>query len=1339
MVGSWHVAVIVFLCLSTCTIVRAYIYPTTPGNQDAVFAAINAYSLGQRAMEDRRLDDAVHHYERSIAAYTAFGPSYNNLAIVMLQKGFADEAYALHAQAAVFAEQESDWETFASAHNNLGFLVRRGHEKSYERCLLAIEHFDTALRVQSSQDVYISILYNKGSALYYIGQLDESQRVLAEVLALDPNHGSAHLDMGNIYFHQYVIVHPPSRHQHLRRGHLDKALEHQDILVQLGETIHDVTGALNNKGQFLKEIGLVQDALHVHEQALHLRPGDGNTLLNVITARRQLCTWDDADEWHDRLLALTTTEILNHTRPSLLPFDATLMAISDEIKKAVAVAHCPQWEQTLPLDRPPRQTLSSRLRVGYLGYDFRNHPMGQLTIGALEHHNHSRVHVSAFAYGPNDASEWRRRSEAAVDTFRDIHAASDIAAAAQIASDAIDIVVDLMAHTRGARVGIVGLRPAPIVVNYLGYPGTMGASFTDYAIVDRWVVPPTRAAATFTEKLVYLPQTYQVNDYDWAVPTVVDPQPSDHFVFCNFNTINKMEPLSFDTWMRILARVPRSVLWLLEPSQIDARIMQTFRAEAAARGINPVRLVFAPRMPRNQHLARLRDAHLFLDSFIYNAHTTASDMLWTHLPLVTLWGNTFASRVAGSLVSAALRRGGDDDEANRIWTTHSIKEYEDVAVQLATTHQHLLTQFRTRLAANLLEAPLFDAARTTSHLEHAYHCMASLGPHRMHIVVDPRDYGRRYNEQGLIEAQHAKVNQVLDRHHRRGELDRAEIGYRRLLALYPRHADAMHLLGLLYHQQNQPHDALPLMLESVAVAPDVGFFRGNLGEVLRTLNDTANAAEQFHLALVVDPNQPQVFINYMTLLNDAKHFSALVAVFDQYHELLLPLLEPVLQWDFHFQVSFAWSMLGLPEKSIACLESLLRRTPHPTPDIRIRTQYNLAALWGQRGDHERANAISMETVREENRLVFQPMQLPRHLFESPTRAAVVVIYCHEYGQSWWSQWGPHSIHAGVGGSEEAVIYLSRELAMLGYTVRVYGNPPNATVDEFGVEWLPHTAFDVNEPSDVFVAWRYHISTALAHSASLKFVWLHDMVGGASFTPSYVASVDGIFCLSQAHADSLSTAAQAKVIPTGNGLTTTAFVDGLNIPTHFVYGSSPGRGLETVLTAWPTIRHHLPNATLHVYYGFTPAFVQYAQESTAWRERMDQLLLQDGVSYIGLVDHETLAAGYATAGFYLYPTTYPETSCVSIMRAMAAGAIPITSKRGALAQVVGAFDLGPSEGLAGPMTDSWRDEWVASVIKAARQDTRVFRANMKAYAQETFLWSKIARQWRQIFTRNKDLV
>ena len=305
----------------------------------------------------------------------------------------------------------------------------------------------------------------------------------------------------------------------------------------------------------------------------------------------------------------------------------------------------------------------------------------------------------------------RQRLARAFDRFLDVSKMPYRQAAELIHADQIDVLVDLTGYTGPTRSMILAHRPAPIQVNYLGYPSTMGADFIDYIIVDRFVVPADQQPF-FSEKLVHLPDCYQCNDNKRPIaahaPLRADFRlPADAFVFCCFNNAYKITPDFFDIWMRLLRAVPGSVLWLLAYNEWAK---ENLAREAAARGVDPARIVFAPILPVPEHLARLRLADLFLDTLPYNAHTTASDALWAGLPLVTCVGDTFAGRVAGSL----LRAVGLPE-----LVTSSLEEYEALALRLARDPT-FLAGLRARLANNRLTCPLFDTARFTRNLEEAY-------------------------------------------------------------------------------------------------------------------------------------------------------------------------------------------------------------------------------------------------------------------------------------------------------------------------------------------------------------------------------------------------------------------------------------------------------------------------------------------------------------------------------------------------------------------------------------------------------------------------------------------
>jgi predicted O-linked N-acetylglucosamine transferase (SPINDLY family) len=363
----------------------------------------------------------------------------------------------------------------------------------------------------------------------------------------------------------------------------------------------------------------------------------------------------------------------------------------------------------IPLNRP--SDVKSKISIGYLSGDFHCHATAWLIAELFEKHDRAGFVIFGYSYGPDDRSPMRRRLASAFDRFVDLKDASFMEAAERIAVDGVDILVDLKGYTRENRVQILALRPAPIQVNYLGYPGTMGAPFMDYVLVDDFVVPADQQPF-FAEKLVHLPGCYQVNDSRREIAPHTPSRaecglPEQGFVFCDFNNSYKITPEMFTVWMELLKGVPGSVLWLLEGNRFAPA---NLRREAEARGVAAQRLVFAPRMPLPEHLARHRLADLFLDTFPVNAHTTASDALWVGCPVLTMAGETFVSRVAGSL----LRTIGLTE-----LVTTSLDEYRVMALRLARDAE-LLAGLRARLEANRKTSRLFDAGRFARGIEQAY-------------------------------------------------------------------------------------------------------------------------------------------------------------------------------------------------------------------------------------------------------------------------------------------------------------------------------------------------------------------------------------------------------------------------------------------------------------------------------------------------------------------------------------------------------------------------------------------------------------------------------------------
>jgi predicted O-linked N-acetylglucosamine transferase (SPINDLY family) len=365
----------------------------------------------------------------------------------------------------------------------------------------------------------------------------------------------------------------------------------------------------------------------------------------------------------------------------------------------------------LQLQKPSLSHRAERLRVAYLSADFHEHATAYLMAELFERHDRQRFEWFGLSYGPPDSSPMRKRLEAAFGRFIDISRQPTERIAELVRDLGVDIAVDLKGYTGDYRLDIFAYRAAPIQVSYLGYPGTTGTNYIDYIIADRHVIPPERREF-FTEQVVYLPDSYQVNDSKRPLANLALQRsdvglPEHGFVFCSFNYPYKITPEMFDVWMRLLRKVEGSVLWLYADVELA---LKNLLKEAVARGVSPDRIVCAQFVKHDDHLARLRLADLFLDTLPVNAHTTASDALAAGLPLVTCAGESFAARVAASLLHAI----GLPELA-----THSLEEYEALVLDLATDAGRL-ADIRSRLARNRETHPLFDTDRFRRHIESAY-------------------------------------------------------------------------------------------------------------------------------------------------------------------------------------------------------------------------------------------------------------------------------------------------------------------------------------------------------------------------------------------------------------------------------------------------------------------------------------------------------------------------------------------------------------------------------------------------------------------------------------------
>ena len=517
-----------------------------------------------------------------------------------------------------------------------------------------------------------------------------------------------------------------------------KALEAYDKAIRLDSKYEE---AWSNKGNALYELKRYEEAITCHDKALNLNPQYAEAWSNKANALNELKRYDESIAHLDKALSLKPDihwmyGDLLHTKMRICHwsgFESSLESLTHKIlanekvatplpllcitdnallhKKSSEIYLQSQYPANTVLGPISKHSENQKIRVAYFSADFHNHATGYLMAELFELHDKNQFELIGFSFGPITNDEMRQRLEKSFDQFIEVGNKSDIEIA-QLSRDLnIDIAVDLKGFTQDLRTGIFAYRAAPIQVNYLGYPGTMGADYIDYIIADKTLIP-LDAQSGYTEKVVYLPNSYQVNDRKRLIS---DRQftrqelglPEHGFVFCCFNNNFKILPATFAGWMRILKAVEGSVLWLF---QDNPWAVENLKREALNHGVDPSRLVFAERMPLSEHLARHRQADLFLDTFPYNAHTTTSDALWTGLPVLTLMGDSFASRVAASLLNAM----GLPE-----LITNKQAEYEALAIELASNPEKL-ADLKQKIASNRLTTPLFDTPQFTKDLERAY-------------------------------------------------------------------------------------------------------------------------------------------------------------------------------------------------------------------------------------------------------------------------------------------------------------------------------------------------------------------------------------------------------------------------------------------------------------------------------------------------------------------------------------------------------------------------------------------------------------------------------------------
>ena len=712
--------------------------------------------------ELKQLDDAIACYEKAVALKPDFVEAYYNLGISLQELKQSDTAVASYDIAIALKPD------FAEAYYNRGISLQE-----MKQLHVAVASYDMAIALKPG---FAEAYYNRGILQHELKQLEDAVASYDLAIALKPKYAEAYSNRGNSLkelkqledavasYDKAIAINPDLAEAYFNRGTCMKELKQfEGAIASYDKAIDlkpDFAEAYSNRGNALKELRQLSDAVASYDLAIALKPdyaeayfNRGNALQELKQLDAAVASYDQANRlkpeyeylygmkqhikmhmcfWQDfEIKVLELTRRIKLKMRAAPCFDILSLPISLSDQRGVAEIWSVDKYPCNPSLGPICKTSSkSKIRLGYYSADFRVHPVSILTVGLFELHDKSKFELIAFSMRTESNDEMRERITKAFDQFIDVTTMSDKEVAALSRTLEIDIAIDLGGYTQNCRTGIFSFRAAPIQLSYIGYLGTMGADYYDYLIADRTIIP-VKSQSHYSEKIVYLP-SYQVNDSNQETSRIALSRqelnlPTSGFVYCCFNANYKITPSTFDGWMRILKSVPESVLLLY--TEINSAA-ENLKLEADKRGVNPERLIFGKKLIRSQYLARCRSANLFLDTLPYNAGATASDALWAGLPVLTCMGESFASRVAASLLySIGLPE----------LVTETQAEYEALAIELAINPVKL-KGIKDKLESNRLTTPLFDTTSFAKHIESAYTKMyeryqADLLPDHIYIDV----------------------------------------------------------------------------------------------------------------------------------------------------------------------------------------------------------------------------------------------------------------------------------------------------------------------------------------------------------------------------------------------------------------------------------------------------------------------------------------------------------------------------------------------------------------------------------------------------------------------------
>jgi len=654
--------------------------------------------------------EALASYDRAIELGSGHAEIHNNRGNVLFELGRPQEALAAHDEALRLNPRS------ALAHNNRANVLRRLGQLGQ-----ALASYDRAVIYKSD---YVEAHVNRAVALVEFGRPDEAIASYQRILALRPADAELHVGLARLLMslnrfedafvscNRAIALSPDHAEAHRIRGILLTTVRrHEEARASFDQVLALMPGDLDahiRRAFVLLALYRPAEALASYEHVHAVNPDHALAFGGIANAALECCNWGRTEEIGCQLAQRVADGRFVIEPLTVLGYECSALT-QFQCARQFARFRVPALPEPL---RPRVAYDDDKIRLAYLSADFRRHPVSYQITELIEIHDRTRFEIIGISFGPDDGTPARKRIAAAFDEFIDVRNVSDREVASIISGREVDIAVDLMGYTTSERVGILAHRPAPIQVQYLGFAGTMGTTFIDYVIADPFILPFDQQVH-WAEKIVHLPDCYLVNDRKRAIsPEPVSREsaglPETGFVFCCFNTARKITPAVFDVWMRLLGKVPGSVLWLARDNDEAQR---NLRREAQARGIDPARLVFMERVTSSeQHMARHALADLFLDTLPYNAHSTGAAALWAGLPFITCLGATMQSRIGASI----LRAAGLPE-----LVTHSLEEYERLATRLATEPAALAT-IRHKLQTNRLACPLFDTDRFRRHIEAAF-------------------------------------------------------------------------------------------------------------------------------------------------------------------------------------------------------------------------------------------------------------------------------------------------------------------------------------------------------------------------------------------------------------------------------------------------------------------------------------------------------------------------------------------------------------------------------------------------------------------------------------------